>query len=399
MGLDHYSADQPLVLLTTYHPDSAGGGAVILQSLLQDRDRSRILFTTLTPAPIGAPLGTNAILLSGGEPALRRSLLLDSTWHARTMAERLLSLARQHRARGFWVVMHGAAVAIAARLARAGVLPLHLTVHDDPPYGVALRSRRHLFLVPLVARDFIYALKRARSIDVVSEGMARRYKEHYGVDSVVVHRGLAAPVAEIPRYDRMRNGLSVGILGNVYGYAQLPILARAVTQAAQRLNVPGRVVVVGQGFGDRLQAELSNMPHLVVEVTGHLDESAAVRRLQDCFALYLNYPFSFRDCVFRTTSFPTKLTTYLMAARPILIHAPADSTVRLLAGPDDYALPWETLVESDAVELLEHLWRMPGSDRSFHTEADRVRLRYFDLDRNRRTLLQALASLASPLPR
>ena len=93
-------------------------------------------------------------------------------------------------ARAFWVVMHYAGVSIAARLARAERLPLHLTVHDDPAFGVALRSKRYLALVPWIERDFAFAMRRASSVDVIGRGMAERYRRRYGVESTIVHRAL-----------------------------------------------------------------------------------------------------------------------------------------------------------------------------------------------------------------
>jgi len=42
------------------------------------------------------------------------------------------------------------AMAVWPLVAKAGALPIHLTVHDDPAYANALRSRRYLPLVPLI---------------------------------------------------------------------------------------------------------------------------------------------------------------------------------------------------------------------------------------------------------
>jgi hypothetical protein len=250
--------------------------------------------------------------------------------------------------------------------------------------------------VPWIERDFRSALKRARSVDVIGEGMRRRYLDRYGVDSVVVHRALAGPVLEAPRYDRSR-GLTVGVLGSTYGYGQLPVLGGVVARAAEALGVTGRIVVLGRNEGERLRDELAGRAE--VEVAGHVSEPEGVERLRGCFVLYLNYPFGARDRVLRQTSFPTKLSTYVQAARPVLMHVPPDSSVMPLAddpGPR-YALSWPSMDELEGAGLLERLWNDPSSVGSRHEAAEAVRKRYFDPERNRRVIASALDALV-PVP-
>lgn len=389
-SLDAYSPDRPLVLVTDSPPDLAGGGTVILHSLLGPRERERMVWASLTP-PRGEPGPGEVTLRRGSAGRGRRSVGADSTYRAAALADEVDELARACNAGAIWVVMHGAAVHVAARLARRGRLPLHLTVHDDPPYGVALRSRRYVGLVPLIARDFASAMRRAASVDVIGRGMAERYRRLYGVESTIVHRAVPGPIPPAPPYDRAKSGLRVGILGTTYSYGQLPILGRAVAEAAQRAGTRGSIVVIGQGFGDRLRADMGGA--VDVESTGHVAEDEGIRHLQGCLALYLNYPFGWRHAVLRQTSFPTKLSTYILAARPLLVHAPADSsTVPLCRRHPSYAPHWASLAPADGAALLQRLWDAPGGDVAADAEA--VREEYYQPERNRGALFAALNALA-----
>ena len=137
-------------------------------------------------------------------------MALDSTLKAGALTAEVEALARDRGARAAWVVMHGAGVHLAARLARrraANGLPLHLTVHDDPAFGVALRSRRYLALLPWIERDFAAALRRAESVDVICAAMADRYRRRYGVESSVVHRALDAARRARPLRPRPRRAV------------------------------------------------------------------------------------------------------------------------------------------------------------------------------------------------
>ncbi len=395
-GLANYTPDRPLILLTDYPPDTAGGGAVILRSLLGPEERSSLVWISPTPPANPSTAGPNVVTLRSGSAGRGpRSLGRDSTIHAAALSREVLAEAQSRRAQAVWSVMHGAAVAIVARCLRAGPLPFHLTVHDDPAFANALRSKRYLALVPWIERDFAFAMKGATSIDVIGQGMADRYRRRYGVDSVVIHRALKAPISPSPSYDRGRCGLRVGVLGSTYSYDQLPLLARAVEIAAGRLGVPGRLLIMGQSYGDRLKSESGD--RLDVEVTGHISEDDAVPLLRDCFTLYLNYPFGRRDAVLRQTSFPTKLSTYIQAARPLLLHVPADSSVIPLVNRDGFATAWADLDPEHGADALVATWSQPQNHESRHVEAEEVRLMYYHPDRNRQTLFDALNGLV-PAP-
>jgi hypothetical protein len=395
--LTGYSPERPLLLVTDYPPTLGGGGAVILRSLLDGAARARMVWASPSIEPGDASQGPGAVALTAGSrrfsPWLRsRSIIVDSLVAGR-LAREIDALAAARNAAAIWIVLHGAMVHVAARLLARSTRPTHLTVHDDPPFGVALLSRRYAALAPFIARDLGHALRRARSIDVISDGMARRYRRLYGVDSTVVHRGMSEAVKPSPPFGAP-DVLEVAVLGNTYGYDQLRVLAEAVIAAASGAGVKGRLVFIGHGHGARLRDAF--VGRLDVETTGHLDETAAVERLRRCFLLYLNYPFSLRAAVLRQTSFPTKLSTYVLAARPILVHAPRDSSIAGLADHGDYASWWDDERPERGGALIARAWTNTSLRDSWHVAAERVRQRYYDLETNRRAMFGVLNRLVAP---
>jgi hypothetical protein len=390
LGLHAYSADRPLLLLTDFPADAAGGGAVILRSLLEPDDWRKIVWVS-TSRPSGPAPEGSVVLTQGSAAKGKRSLFADSTKYAGALANEVRALAQARSAQGLWIVMHGAMVHVAAKLSRDGSWPLHLTVHDDPTYAGALRSKRYFLLAPWVSRDFDRAMKSAKSIDGVGAGMAQRYRKRLGVSSTIVHRGVATPVTPSPAYDPTQ-GLRLAILGNPYDYKSMKQMALAVEQASQALNIAGSVVVMGKSQGERLRADMAG--RLPVEITGHVAEPAAIEHLRHCFALYLSYPFGPLGKVLRETSFPTKLSTYMMAARPLLVHTPPDGSVMpITADEPEYAYAWTHAHPSAGGNVLKNMWNNPQSFASQHEAADRVRLHYYNPTRNRAALLDVLNAL------
>lgn len=387
-SLHRYSPGEPLLLLAPYASTMGGGGAVLLNSALADPEERRKVVWTSPTSPAGEARAEepSASLLAPGE---RPPPLLQALLRPAPLANRVLELAARLHARAVWAVMHGVVVPLAAHLATCARLPLHLTVHDDPAFGVALRSRRHLLLTPLIERAFARAMAGAASVDVVCEGMAERYRSRYGVSPIITHRCMPGPLGEATAPGERE--LSVGVLGNTYSHDQLRTLSRALANAAQLLGMRGTLVLIGQGAGARLAAE--ERGHVAVQVLGHVPEREAVSALSRCFLLYLNYPFGRRDAVLRTTSFPTKLTTYVQAGRPLLIHAPPSTSLAPLLALRPYVHPWTSMEPGEGGEAIAAAWKDEQCWRPFPAEAESVRARYFDERANRARLFQALNQL------
>lgn len=385
-GLSAFTPASPLLLLSDFSPETAGGGAVIIKSLLTPEDRERIVWVTL--APLEQHVDHNVVSLA---PAGRRSLLRDGTIHARGLRDAVREVSGSRNAAAAWFVAHGASLRMASGLIDTG-LPSHVTVHDDPAWGYALMTRRYLPLAPLLARDLGKTLRAASSVDVVSGAMADTYERRYGVTSTIIHRGLPGPVQPAPAYDRAK-GLTVAVLGSTYGFSELSVLAEALAFAQQRLGVPATLTVIG-GVDERGVRKLCP-PGVELEITGHINEAQGIDRLRESFLAYLSYPFRRRGRMLRTTSFPTKLSTYVLAARPLLLHMPSESSVAFLGARSPYATLWASTNPADGAEILERLWREPTTASSFHAAADEVREQHFDLARNRAALYGALNGLIS----
>jgi hypothetical protein len=400
--LANYAPDRPLILLTDYSPHAGGGGAVILRSFMDPETRRSIVWVTLTPGGDDATSPTadeRVVVLKGGPeatvPRTRRSIFRDTLILSRRLAEEVRKIAREHRARGIWIVMHGAAVPIASHLVKYGELPVVATVHDDPAFGIALRSRRYLALVPFIEWKFAQALKGAAGVEVISRGMMERYQKRYRVLGTFGNR-VVAPFVPVPApFSKERKILRIGVLGNTYSYSPLPVLGRAVARAADALGLRGELVFVGQGQAERLRAELGGLVAIVS--VGHVDEAEAAAVLRDSFLQYLNYPFGWRDRVLRQTSFPSKLATYIAAGRPLLLHTPGDSTTAELTTIPGLSYHWDDLNLEHGVQLLKKAWADPRTSLGAHAALEEVRRRYYDLDTITTNITGMLDAMVGPL--
>jgi len=373
--LSSYDATAPLLLVTWFSPSEQGGGAVIVRSLLEGSERC-VVWASPTPDASGYD-GPVAHLEMGRNPWLVPPRLL---------AHRIDALAEAHSASCIWAVAHGPIVPCLVALANQSQRPLHVSVHDDPAWSVAFRGRRQRLLSPWLHVQFGRGLAAATSLDAISGGMRALIAQRSGRESCIVHRVVEGPVAPgVARHET--EILTVGLLGNVYAACQLEQLTGALAHAAEILGVKARLLVVG-GATRRMRRAVRGR-EVVVDFVGHLSELGGIDALRRAFALYVGYPFGYRERVLRRTSFPAKIATYVQVGRPLLVHAPFDSTLTPLFGLQPYVIPWVDEDVQHGGRLLAGAWRRAALHDSQHGMAERVRATYFDSD-NRDRLFACL---------
>ena len=314
-----------LALFTPFSPEIGGGSAQLRSHLrylsgldlrwhyLSDQPAKHPqpqwnwLGPRLTPAELLSDLGTRAGILPGSKGRVRK-------------------IAGQMDAEMYWVVGHYEGISVAADLCDQQK-PVHLTIHDDP-FGTWRRSNRFRMFQPLLSRTFPRLLGRARSVDTTSWGMRNLYRQKYDVKcfSVYLH------VPRLPRLDCAPDPgkLTVGHIGTLYQKEPFGRFLNACERIAAEKKRALRVIEIGSspemnGFRKEHPA--------VFEAHGDLHEDDAVPLLARCDLLYAMYPSGSKYELFRRTSLPIKLSTYVQAQRPIFAHSPADSGLARIVGP------------------------------------------------------------------
>ena len=306
-----------IALFTPFSP-ALGGGSAQLRSHFRALSDLDVVWHYLAPEPaananpnwkrIGQPFRPSELL---SDLSARTGFLPGAKAHARRIVEQI-------EADLFWVVGHYEGLSVAAELCDQG-RPLHLTVHDDP-FGTWKRSQRYRFFSPLLHRTFPRILQRAKSIDVTSWGMRNLYREKYGVKCFSLY--LHVPELPVLRVRPDSDRLTIGHIGTLYQLEPFRRFLNACRKIAAEDNRSLRVIRIGTS------AEWLNLPSEAadsLESHGDLEEQHAIPLLATCDLLYAMYPPGRKYDLFRKTSLPIKLSTYVQAQRPIFVHSPLDS--------------------------------------------------------------------------
>jgi hypothetical protein len=340
-----------IVLFAPFSPDT-GGGATILRTLVPRLEGVEVDWLYTAPAAAREP-GTTRLgpSLVGGSTFhdLSRMVALWSGLPTRSLRRVVDAILARGGGRA-WVIGHVEGNVVARALIRAGAR-VHLSIHDDVPDGVFARSQRYRALSQLSRPLYASALRTAASVDVVSDGMQRHYRRTLGVSSVVVRPYVEALPAAPPR-PAPGDEIRIGHIGSIYAPDEWRALLRALRDVAAEQGRKARMIMIG--LAGRYHAVADEFPGLV-ELVSDLPEDRAVERLFSCHAVYAMYPFEERAAIFRRTSIPTKLTTYLRAQRPVLAHSPPESSLLEVVEGQGVGVPCTSLGHAELVAALRRV--------------------------------------------
>ena len=333
-----------IALFTPFSP-TIGGGSTIFRSLIPHLAGAEVRWFYLAGSKVDFPNSTYL-----GPSALGGSFVADALNSAKLyILQRFQPVETYVRAIQEWtpdIVWVNAMNEglLVGKLCLDAAYKLHVSVHDDPR-GLAIKSRRYRHLAHFIDKCNCLLLKRANTSDVVSEAMRFYYKDRYGVNSGVVYRYIAEPTFAVAK-PATGSTILVGHVGSAYSMPEVAAFLGALRKIEETDGVRFKVLTFGKPPFSKIAGGFPGL----VENCGDVSEREAVERLQQCAFVYSMYSFNRRHRIFRETSQPTKMSTYLMAARPIFAHCPQGSSMidfvtRFKVGTCVTSLDQDALVE------------------------------------------------------
>ena len=345
-----------IALFTPFSPET-GGGAAQLRSHLRYLPELDVRWYYLSSKPVAAPTDRWTWLGDRLRPDELLSDLSARTGFLPGSKARVREIVRQLDADVFWVVGHYEGICVAAELCDQGK-QVHLTVHDDP-FGTWRRSARYRMFQPLLRPAFRKLLSRVCGLDVTSWCMRDLYRQKYGVKCFAVY--LHVPELRVLAGKPTAGQLTIGHIGTLYH----PEPFRRFLAACKKLAAEQKQILRVVHIGASPEMEIIAQEHSgTFESHGDLNEEAAVSLLASCDLLYAMYPPGKKYELFRQTSLPIKLSTYVQAQRPIFAHSPVDSTLARIVGPYGVGGVCESQDENRIKQQIAALLTLPvGRDR------------------------------------
>lgn len=326
----------PVVLVHGGAPWQANGGAVFLEAVAAHAGRPCVHVSIALEGrpydvPPDFPRPVIQIAARGGfrgmgvlqrqVPWMARQLYWGALYpillrHRVSAAAAAIRGMRPHRLVFFLNAVETPIVAV--ELARLVGVP-HATMEWDlldiaiEELGLSGQSHRQLTSALAAVRSG------AAARGVASEGMLAYYRRQWGLDA----RVLRQPVAAIPARRATNSGgpFVIAVCGNVYAPAEF----RALVAALDRLgwSVGGRAIdlrVIGE-----IAAEVGPVSPRIA-VSGWVSYRESLARLAGADLGYCPYWFDEEKARIVTTSFPSKIISYLSCGVPTFYHGPKEGT-------------------------------------------------------------------------
>ena len=180
---------------------------------------------------------------------------------------------------------------------------------------------------------FDKAMRQAVTCATASWAMASRYEQTYGTPCIPVIASHDAALVQFPPPELHKSDeLIIGMAGQFYADSEWLALLKALDHAGWQ--VAGRNVIL-KVFGNHPPPGSTPAGHLNFQ--GWKPQEEVIASLaRSCDLLYCPYPFAAAMKEVAELSFPSKIPSYLAAARPIVFHGPS------------YASPAVYLAEKEA---------------------------------------------------
>jgi hypothetical protein len=320
---------------------------------------------------------TNTLGVRGFASGLRSMLRFATGFEAdvQRIVRPVGELARDIGCERLLVVLnHPLMFALAHRLERNLSLPLTTLVWDPPGYQLE-QARFDRLSRARLRRHFERSLKSSRHVAVVSDAMRSDYARHTQAPIDILRHGVSTrDIDALARSSASQDGWVIGFAGSMYAKSSWRAFIRALDSV--RWEVAGRRV--------RLRMLTSNMTvatksAAAIEYLGFRGSEEVRELLANCHVNYLPLPFESRRREFSCYSFPTKLTTYLAAGRPVFAHCPSDSALSRFLAEHPCGTTCDSLEPATIIAALEGvLGSAPAHDRAC-AQAVAVAREHFDV--------------------
>ncbi len=240
----------------------------------------------------------------------------------RRAADRLVSTiadyAHANQVDKIWLTLSSQTlIRVGSQLSKATHLPIFSLVWDPPDF-LARHQSWDSASVGWTKRNFHRAMRASSAAMVVSDSMVKRYVADYGIPCTIVRHAFAAESSARSLSISEERGIRIGFAGTLYDQSQLDCLISALNP--MEWCIGGRKVTLRM-IGNYYRFTKLNRPSNI-ELLGWRSTTETRQLLSECDFTYLPVSFQPGSAEFARLAFPTKLSTFLAAGRPVLVHAP-----------------------------------------------------------------------------
>lgn len=267
------------------------------------------------------------------------------------IARRVAEFGRANKVDAIWCVVQGQTmIRLANKVKELLDVPL-LTEVWDPPAWWLRANKVDGWSQSRILQDFERAMSRSTRMAAASWAMADEYNRRYDCNAAPLIPSLDAALARPPAQSLTDSDtLTIGMAGQLYSSNEWETLLLALNSADWKIgNRKVRVKVLGRSLS------ISTGARVNVEFLGWRDQEETIDLLSKMDVLYCAYWFDETFKEEASLSFPSKLTTYLAAGRPVFFHGPTYASPAKFLTENDAGVQCNSLDSAEVLKVLNNL--------------------------------------------
>lgn len=351
-----------VLLLTTVDLKRDGAGEIYLRSLMATMQDIRFAIARLPDGgyleylPSASPLSRAMTSLTSRMGAWQIiKLIIYKYKKLNEDARQVKDLMLTNGADSCWIpVSSPEGILLANNLQKNGVKIL-ITVLDTPEYLFKSKSLGN-YVSDRMMTLFSELIRNANAVSVISNNMKERYQDLYRVKSTVI-RPIASNSADKKQPARHRKIFRLVFAGSLYAKKEWNALLKALVM--MNWSIADRYIVIYYLGAFPLRGAVIE-PNVIR--LGHRPLMEATAIIQKCDAGYLPYWLTGSDALVATTSFPSKLSTYIGCGLPIFNHGPEATEVTNIMKDHPIGVSCHSLEANEIISSLSLLVKTADTD-------------------------------------
>lgn len=293
------------------------------------------------------------------------------------IVSRIAIFGKKHKVDRVWCILQGQTmIKIALKTACKLGVPLYTQVWDPPQWWLKENAIDRI-TTSKILKLYAKTLKKSQKMAAASINMTKIYKEKYEANTVPVIPSLSPAAIITPVIENNRGHIIIALAGQIYALDAWNSMLEALDSVNWNIN--------GKNVKIRIMSyylpNISGHSARNIEFLGYRSQAESIRLLSESDILYLPYWFdkNYDDVV--RLSFPSKLTSYLAAGKPVLCHSPEYSSPATFITENNAGFVCSSMEKREILKSIELIDNNPDLVRDY-TENGRIALNKYLSDEN-----------------
>lgn len=266
--------------------------------------------------------------------------------------KQIYKFAKENEIDRLWVILQGQTmIQIARPTARKLKVPLLIQIWDHPIWWLK-ENKVNKISSYFILKEFENVIKESSFCATASFAMSENFtKEYQNIKTIPLIASLSSQlIKKSLKFFNDKKEITIGMAGQLYSKQEWESLLSALDSIEWKFNEK-EIKIIYLGY----HLSIGGHKKAHVEYLGYRSQEETISILSNTDILYCPYFFDPYYEVIAKTSFPSKLTTYLAAGKPVFFHGPDYASPAIFLKKENAGIICSSLQTEEILKKIENL--------------------------------------------